>query len=381
MLRVVHPPGARVRAPALWASLFGIFTLAAMVSRVWAPLHHPNVWAGMFSGPGDFPPKSVVDAVLNGQSVGAAYVATGQPYPLPYLIAFVPVGLLGDPWLRPAATALSIGLLVFSMWLMGALRRNPAMWPVLVSPPFFFDLLSPHLTTEVGLAGLCLAAWAQPRRRWILLGVGIGIGFIRPPNALPLLAVLVYTSWGNWRGLFKAAAAAVCLVLPLVAIAFWLDPNWVTTYSVNVAQAVYAGLPLIAIYAFGPSGLFLIQAAAVLAALVLARSSRGKPLDPDLGAYVIALGVLPSKLSGVYSGLYALPAVARLGLRPRLWWTPWVVSAAAWLFELSLFPGTQASVVGPPWETVIAYWFVFAAWPLAVPDPSPAPLKIGQARV
>jgi hypothetical protein len=96
---------------------------------------------------------------------------------------------------------------------------------------------------------------------------------------------------------------------------------------------------------------------------------------------VIALGVLPSKLSGVYSGLYALPAIARLGFRPTLWWTPWVVSAAAWLFELSLFPGTRMSVVGPPWESVLAYWFVFAAWPLAVRNPRPAPSQIGQARV
>ena len=380
MLRIVHPPGARLRASALWASLFGLFALAAMVSRVWSPLHHPELWAGMFSGPGDFPPKSVVEAVLHGQSVGAAYVATGQPYPLPYLIAFVPVELLRDPWLRPAATILSVGLLVLSMWLVGALRRNPAIWPVLVSPPVFFDLLSPHLTTEVGLTGLCLAAWAQPRRRWILLGVGMGIGLIRPPNALPLLAVLVYTSWGEWRGLIKAAAATFGLVLPLTAIAFWLDPNWVATYEMNVAHAVYAGLPLIAIYTAGPAGLFLIQAAAVLVALLLARSSRGKPLDPDLGAFVIALGVLPSKLSGVYSGLYALPAVARLGLRPLLWWTPWVVSAAAWVFELSLFPGTQASFVGPSWESILAYWFVFAAWPLAVAYPRTATLKIGQAR-
>jgi len=381
MLRIVHPPGARLRASALWASLFGLFALAAMVSRAWSPLHHPALWAGMFSGPGDFPPKSVVEAVLHGQSVGAVYVATGQPYPLPYLIAFVPVELLRDPWLRPAATILSIGLLVLSMWLMGALRRNPAIWPVLVSPPVFFDLLSPHLTTEVGLTGLCLAAWAQPRRRWILLGVGMGIGLIRPPNALPLLAVLVYTSWGEWRGLIKAAAATFGLVLPLTAIAFWLDPNWVATYEMNVAHAVYAGLPLIAIDTAGPAGLFLIQAAAVLAALLLAHSSRGKPLDPDLGAFVIALGVLPSKLSGVYSGLYALPAVARLGLRPLLWWTPWVVSAAAWVFELSLFPGTQASIVGPSWESILAYWFVFAAWPLAVAYPRTATLKIGQARV
>jgi len=80
--------------------------------------------------------------------------------------------------------------------------------------------------------------------------------------------------------------------------------------------------------------------------------------------------VLSSKLSGAYSGIYALPAVARLGLRPQLSWTPWIASGAAWLLELSFLPGMLAGAPAQPqWESVVAYWFVFAAWPLAVARP------------
>jgi hypothetical protein len=96
------------------------------------------------------------------------------------------------------------------------------------------------------------------------------------------------------------------------------EPAWLATYSANIAHDDYAGVPLLAINLGGTWGVVFLQLAAVLVALLLARSQRGKPLDPDLAAFVIAIGVLSWKLAGPYSGLYALPALARLGLRPRL---------------------------------------------------------------
>jgi hypothetical protein len=356
----------------LWVSVFGLVALAGIVSREWALLHQPDAWGRFFSGPGEFPPQAVVTAFVHGQSVAAAYAQLGpspypQPYPLPYLLAFIPVGLLGDPLLRPAVILLCACLFIASLTLLGGGLRNPGIWPVLISVPLLDSLLTSHLPSAVGLTGLCLAAWAQPRRRWVLLGVGMAIGLIRPPNALPLLAVLVYSSWGEWRGLIKAAAAGACVLLPLVLLAFWLDPGWVSVYRDNLGTTVYAGLPLVVLDLGGTWALILLQAATILGALYLVRSRRGQPLDSDLAAYAISLGVLSSKLSGVYSGIYALPALARLGLRPQLSWTPWIASGAAWLLELSFLPGMLAGAPGPPgWEAVIAYWFVFAAWPLAV---------------
>ena len=372
MLAGVHLPTARARPPWLWVSVFGLIAFAGIVSREWALLHQPGAMQSFFSGPGDFPPQAVVAAFLHGQSVAAAYAQLGpsgypSPYPLPYLLAFMPIGLLGDPVVRPVVILLCACLFIVSLTLLGGGLRNPGTWPVLISVPVLDSLLSSHLPSEVGLTGLCLAAWAQPRRRWVLLGVGMAIGLIRPPNALPLVAVLVYSSWGEWRGLLKATAAGACVLLPLVLFAFLLDPGWLSAYRTNVGTTVYAGLPLVLVDLGGAWALVLLQVATILGALYLVRSRRGQPLDPDLAAYAISLGVVSSKLSGVYSGIYALPAVARLGLRVQLSWTPWIASGAAWLLEITFLPSMLAGAPGPPgWESVLAYWFVFAAWPLAV---------------
>jgi hypothetical protein len=381
-LASVHPADARSRLPAIGMALFGLLALGGATSREWRLLNRPRDWASVFSGPGDFAPANIVTALVHGGSVASAYGHSSQPYPLPYLLAFAPFGLLDDPWIRPAVTLFCIGLFLVSMQLLGGGWRNPGFLPALISVPLFADLLTAHATSQLGLTGLCLSAWAHARRRWVLVGVGLTIGLIRPPNALPLLAVLIYTSWGEWRGLIKAAIAGVCLMLPLVALAFWLDATWVTEYSINVAQTDYAGLPLVAIQLGGTWGLLLLQLMTVLLALYLARARRGQPLEPDLAAYVIAIGVVSSKLAGPYSGIFALPALARLGLRPKLAWTPWIASGAAWLLELAFFPGILAGKLDTPiWESVIAYWLVFAAWPLALSYPRTTLLKIGQARV
>ncbi len=363
--------------------MFALIAIAGIVSREWW-LQHPGAFGQFFSGPGDFPPQAVVTAFFHGQSIAAAYAQIGtsaypSPYPLPYLLAFIPIGLLGDPFVRPAVILMCAGLFVASLRLLGIGWRNPAAWPVLISVPVLDSLLASHLLSEVGLAGLCLAAWAQPRRRWVLVGVGMAIGFIRPPNALPVAAVLVYSSWGDWRGLIKAAASGACLLLPMVLFAFWLDPTWLDAYRNNLGTTVYAGLPLVALKFGGAWGLALLQLATILGALFLVRSRRGQPLDPDVAAYAISLGVLSSKLSGAYSGIYAMPAVARVGLRPQLTWTPWIASGATWLLELTFFPGMLAGAPGPPaWESVVAYWFVFAAWPLAV-RPAGGAHRVAQA--
>jgi hypothetical protein len=279
-------------------------------------------------------------------------------------------------------TLFCLGLFLMSMQLLGGGWRNPGFLPAFLSVPLLADLLTAHATSQFGLMGLCLSAWAHSRRGWVLVGVGMAIALIRPPNALPLLAVLIYCSWGEWRGLIKAAIAGACVIVPFVVLAFWLDPTWVPEYSSNVGHTDYAGLPLVAIDLGGTWGLVLLQLATVAVALYLARARRGQPLDPDLAAYVIAIGVVSSKLAGPYSGIFALPALARLGLRPKLVFTPWMASAAAWLLELTFLPGMLKGDLGPPvWESVIAYAFVFAAWPLALANPRPAPSEIGGARV
>ncbi len=96
-MRVVETPGAPSRAPAIGVALFGLLALAGAAAREWPQLHRPGDWAAMFSGPGDFAPAEIVTALVHGQSVATAYAQSGQPYPLPYLLAFTPFGLVHDP--------------------------------------------------------------------------------------------------------------------------------------------------------------------------------------------------------------------------------------------------------------------------------------------
>src|SRR5260370_19761602 len=100
------------------------------------------------------------------------------------------------------------------MALRGGGWRDPGFGAALISVPLFADLLTAHATSQLGLTGLCLAAWAQPRRRWVLMGVGLAIGLIRPPNALPLVAVLLYRRWPEPLGAFEALLPAAPLLRP-----------------------------------------------------------------------------------------------------------------------------------------------------------------------
>src|SRR5260370_13198230 len=92
---------------------------------------------------------------------------------------------------------------MLSMGLLAGGWRNPGFLPALISVPLFADLLTAHATSQLGLTGLCLAAWAQPRPRWVLMGVGLAIARIRPPNALPLVAGLLYLSWTDTFSAFE----------------------------------------------------------------------------------------------------------------------------------------------------------------------------------
>jgi hypothetical protein len=97
ILTGVQPAEARSRLPAIGVALFGLLAVAGATSREWHLLHRPGDWGAVFSGPGDFAPANIVTALVHGASVATAYAHSGQPYPLPYLLAFAPFGLVDDP--------------------------------------------------------------------------------------------------------------------------------------------------------------------------------------------------------------------------------------------------------------------------------------------
>jgi hypothetical protein len=97
ILGVVHQAEACSRLRAIGVALFGLLAVAGATSREWPLLSRPGVWGAVFSGPGDFAPANIVTALVHGTSVATVYAQGGQPYPLPYLLAFAPFGLVDDP--------------------------------------------------------------------------------------------------------------------------------------------------------------------------------------------------------------------------------------------------------------------------------------------
>jgi hypothetical protein len=93
----VQKASARSRLPSIGVALFGLLAVAGAAAREWPLLNRPGDWGRVFSGPGDFAPANIVAALVHGGSVATAYANSGQPYPLPYLLAFAPFGLVDDP--------------------------------------------------------------------------------------------------------------------------------------------------------------------------------------------------------------------------------------------------------------------------------------------
>ncbi|MDQ2942814.1 MAG: hypothetical protein M3R21_03990 [Candidatus Dormibacteraeota bacterium] len=93
----MHPTSAPFRLPAIGVALFSLLAVAGAAVREWPLLNRPGDWGTTFSGPGDFAPDKIITAFVHGGSVATAYANSGQPYPLPYLLAFTPFGLVEDP--------------------------------------------------------------------------------------------------------------------------------------------------------------------------------------------------------------------------------------------------------------------------------------------
>lgn len=70
----------------------------------------------------------------------------------------------------------------------------------------------------------------------------------------------------------------------------------------------------------------------------LTRRGFGGRLDLGRTALAIGITVLVAPLAGLYCGIYALPALIRLGMRPGFWLVPWIAAIVPWLTILLLAP-------------------------------------------
>ena len=315
-------------------------------------------------------------AILSG-SLHEWYLHSGaNGYAPPFELLALPLAPLPDPVAAVVARCL-VGLALFlAMWLWqeGEIQARAALWPVLASLPALHAVVSNHLFSAIGLLALSLALWAQRRGRWYLVGAALAIGTIRVANALPVIAMVAVGAWGAPRLAMKAMASGTLVLGVMVTITTLIDPSWPADYQVAFAQYPLAGWPQLAAAAGGPFGIVALELAVALIAALLVWKRSGPALDLDRSALGLALSILAAPGEGPYTGIFALPALVRVGARPDVEALPWIASATAWVALVV----AGLLFAGPNWQaawslfTLVATWFLIHAYPLLRGRPAPA---------
>ena len=312
-------------------------------------------------------------AILFGPSLHQWYASGNTTgYAPPFELLAVPLALLPDPVAAIAGRCLVAAALGLSFWLWQEGDRGVriALWPVLISLPALHALITDHLFSAIGLLALSLALWAQRRDRWYLVGVAAAVSLIRFTNALPVIAMLVVGAWGSPTRALRALGSGLVVVAPLVAVTTWLDPSWPADYIHSLSFYPLAGWPRLAAAAGGGIGVAALQVAVVVVCAWLVRKRAGGPIDADRSALGLALTIVSAPGEGPYTGIFTLPALARVGGRRGLGALPWFASAAAW----AALVVAGVLYVGPDWQsawalfTLVATWFLLHGYPLLRPD-------------
>jgi hypothetical protein len=308
-------------------------------------------------------------ALVHGASVHAAYggVRWDNSYPLPYELAFAPLGFLPAPAVALLARVLSLGLLLVAMAAWEP-RPGSSRWslvPILVSLPAAQLLVSDHVMSALGLAGLSCALLAQRRERWALAGVALAAGLVRPFNAAPVVAILALATWRRPRAALTLALACAATLAPLVLASYAVDARWVDDYRGNLSAYPMAGPTRLAVASAGLPGLVALVAVVVLLAAWIARPQNGST-GPDRASLALSLSVVAAPIEGFYPGVFALPALLRVGQRPAYWIVPWLASALAW----AALPAALPALFGPAWLSAFSVlsatdlWLVVNSYPL-----------------
>jgi hypothetical protein len=294
------------------------------------------------------------------------WLATGGPaygqsylyaYPLPAYLPALPLAVLPAPWSHALVLALCFALLGIALWLWGTPWRTWLL--TMLSTPVVYGLFATHVFISAALLGCTLALWASGRRRVLLLGLGLALAAIRPVNALPLLAVIVWAWRSELRGLAAAGAVAVVVWAPFTAWAFAIDPRWLLDYVALLRVYPVVGL-IRFVYDIGPAA-YVIALIALAAVSVAVAALRG----PEVGAVVgVALSVAVAPLPGTYAAVFALPALLVAARRSGYEWLPGIVSAVGWLATIALL------MLGLP-LAVVAYWYILNCYPLLLAPAAP----------
>jgi hypothetical protein len=296
----------------------------------------------------------------------ALSAASQNFYPLPEEMLFIPLGLLPAVAAQILTLGATAALLIVTPWLW--VQRRP-YWQgvllVLLSLPVISTATIDQFQSALGVAAVSLLVWAHNRQRWSLVGVGAALALIRPVNALPVLIMLVIAVLQKRTGTRAMLISAGAILVPASLVATSIAPGWGWQYVAALHGYPVTGLLGMVKGQFGIVGIFGLTVLLCSFAVWLMRETGGI-LEPDAVAAVLALSVLVAPLPGLYCLVFVIPAVLRVGQRPRLAAAPWLVSITPWLIVLVLSP----ELLGPnPLTTLnllptLNLWLVAAAFPL-----------------
>ncbi|MFN2464300.1 MAG: hypothetical protein ABR573_10420 [Candidatus Dormibacteria bacterium] len=336
--------------------------------------------------PRDFLPLfGAARAFIHGQSATPWYgTDSGLVYAPPYAVVLSPLGLL------PAAVALGIARLAalgceaaaLAIWASESRQRRGLTFVLLLTIPATQLVLLGQLMAASGLFALTVAVWAQRRDRWLCAGAALAFGFIRISNALPVAGMLIVVASARRGDLARLSGGFAVVLVPLSGIAFAWDGHWIKDFLLNIQEFRLSGPLHLVQLSYGTAGVAALTAVNCAACAYITRRDRGRAIDLDRAAAVMALSVLTATLAGMYAAVFALPALVRMGTRPGTRTVPMVFAFGGWVAILAMIPllfggapGTALSYL----DTVAPIVFVAAAYPLLLTERQPSPSKLAAA--
>lgn len=306
-------------------------------------------------------------AWLAGRSVHAAYGPGREDgYPLPVEFLLAPLVLIPDALRQGLVKVACLAFTACGLWLWSEPEWSRGkVVALLLSLPSLSLLVHDHLPTATGLLAFSLAFWAQRRDRLFLAGVTLALGAIRPANMLPAAAMLLVGAGWNFSRLARLAAGASLVGLPLVALAFWVDPSWVADWRGNLQVYPLAGIAKL-IVAGGPLAVGAAQLGVAMAGGFLVFRNRGRPIDLDRASQGLALSVLVAPMDGIYSSLFVLPSLLRASMRLGYSRIPWLTAVGSWLLIFGLSPWLLSSSPAEALDltTTVVFWLLLNSYPL-----------------
>jgi hypothetical protein len=163
-----------------------------------------------------------------------------------------------------------------------------------------------------------------------------------------------------------AFLGGLALLGPLTLLVQVWDPNWLRDYGHNLTLYPSVGPVALLRDAFGVAGSIGAAVVASILAAALVWRDRGRALDLDRASLGLAVGVAATIVSAAYVGIFAIPALIRVAMRPGLRAVAWVVTAIPWAVVIVTAPTllSASPAFNPDFLSTMSLVMIVAAYPL-----------------